>query len=415
MYMLIDLCRLQECFSILTLPIQPIDFADGAPYKPLSSRGINELLIALDRIPDILALADRGQELLREAQEKKQTARREDILTASQHLKYPVVADIKLRVLRKGYEFFRATENDTARSKDFERFIAEHKEWLVFYAQFRVLEGMCGRSSGLPQWSAELEASYDDEVRFWEYAQWEAHRQWQEIMGYAHSKGITIIGDISYFVSTESMDRWQWPQYFSNGNYSAGCYPCPGRYWFLGQLWPLALYNWPAIFQDGFSWWRKRLSYAAGLFDMLRFDCFRSMQGYWRVPSELTPEMIEAVAQEQVNNARLPDVAEQYEAIKTLWIELHASAYPLSALGWGALQAQERNSRLLRIKEEYAQWLYLLSFHFMSSLGRQVDVSQLQISVKELAARFRIGEFSQTGFDLWWQQEASAAQRRELI
>ena len=38
--------------------------------------------------------------------------------------------------LREGYAHFRATQKDAARSRDFEQFIAEHKEWLIYYDNY---------------------------------------------------------------------------------------------------------------------------------------------------------------------------------------------------------------------------------------------------------------------------------------
>ena len=38
---------------------------------------------------------------------------------------------------------------------------------------------------------------FNDECGFWEWIQYEFFAQWQQLLAYAHSKGILIIGDMT--------------------------------------------------------------------------------------------------------------------------------------------------------------------------------------------------------------------------
>ena len=74
---------------------------------------------------------------------------------------------------------------------------------------------------------------------------------------YAHSKSIILKGDIPIGVNRNSVDTWANSAYFCM-DMQAGA--PPDMFAVKGQNWELPTYNWEAIKQSGFEWWKKRFA-----------------------------------------------------------------------------------------------------------------------------------------------------------
>lgn len=121
----------------------------------------------------------------------------------------------------------------------------------------------------------------------WEFIQYEFHRQWNDIHAYASKKGIKIIGDLPFYVSYDSCDvKNNLNQFLIDKNNKpevvAGV--PPDYFSEEGQLWGNPIYNWKNMNEDGYQWWKYRLSYTFNLFDGVRIDHFRAFSEYWSVP-----------------------------------------------------------------------------------------------------------------------------------
>ncbi len=137
------------------------------------------------------------------------------------------------------------------------------------------------------EWTV-CEPKPDDECT-WQFIQYEFHRQWQELHAYATQKGISVIGDLPFYVSNDSSDIWATPDQFQldpkqNPAFVSGV---PPDYFSKdGQLWGNPLYDWDKMELDGYSWWKNRLAYMLELFDGVRIDHFRAISDYWSVPAD---------------------------------------------------------------------------------------------------------------------------------
>ena len=112
-------------------------------------------------------------------------------------------------------------------------------------------------------------------------------KQWKEMRGYAHSKGIGLIGDIPIYVPADSVDVKNHPGDFqldAEGKPKAVAGVPPDDFSAEGQLWGNVLYDWDAMKENGYNWWIRRIGRAAELFDMIRIDHFRGLSQYWSVP-----------------------------------------------------------------------------------------------------------------------------------
>ncbi len=139
-------------------------------------------------------------------------------------------------------------------------------------------------------WSEWTETEPDPERLFlWQFIQFTFFRQWAEIKKYANQKNVKIIGDLPFYVSYDSADVWGNRELFQLDEKN-----CPKRVagvppdYFSedGQFWGNPLYDWEAMEETGFAWWRDRLAHAFDLFDGVRIDHFRAFEAYWSIDAK---------------------------------------------------------------------------------------------------------------------------------
>ncbi len=128
----------------------------------------------------------------------------------------------------------------------------------------------------------------ENELFAWRFIQYEFHREWDNIHTYAKIKGISIIGDIPFYVSHDSYDVYSSPEQFlldkrNDPTHVAGV--PPDYFCEDGQLWGNPIYNWSVMEKDGYAWWCERLGYMLTLFDGVRLDHFRAISAYWSIPA----------------------------------------------------------------------------------------------------------------------------------
>jgi len=91
---------------------------------------------------------------------------------------------------------------------------------------------------------------------------------------------------LPFYVSRDSADVWSNKSLFSifkNGDLIFQSGVPPDYFSSTGQLWGTPTYFWSKHKRTNFDWWRKRFKRQFELVDLLRFDHFRGLAGYWRV------------------------------------------------------------------------------------------------------------------------------------
>lgn len=260
----------QKCWQVL--PLNPTSYGDSPYQSPASAAG-NPYFIDLD----ILA--------------KKKLLTKEELecqRNDSKNIDYGWLFNTRYSILRTAHSRF----NENA---EYKKFLKANASWIDDYALFMALKvnyNYCQWTL----WSDEhrdykkalaCKDSFETEMNFWRWLQFEFVSQWVEIVNYAHKKGIMIIGDMPIYVAHDSMDVWASPEQFLldenfNPTVVAGC--PPDGYSPDGQLWGNPIYNWALMREQGFSWWIKRVSAAFNLYDILRIDHFRGFAGYYNIP-----------------------------------------------------------------------------------------------------------------------------------
>ncbi len=270
-----------------SLPLGPTGYGNS-PYQPMSSFAGNELLISPQSlIWDGLIQPTDGD--LSDAQSR----------FSVDAVHYDSVVPFKRRVLEKAWAHFKAREHiDKDRWLAYDEFCARQAHWLEDYALFRALkEKYCGayylewpeelvrRSpSALAEARREL-ASQMDQVRF---AQFLLFRQADQLKAHAHARGVSLIGDLPFFVSPDSSDVWANPELFlldeqHRPRFVAGV--PPDYFSATGQLWGNPVYNWDALRATGYRWCIDRMRALLAHVDMIRLDHFRGFAAAWYVPA----------------------------------------------------------------------------------------------------------------------------------
>ncbi|MBO7213874.1 MAG: 4-alpha-glucanotransferase, partial [Clostridia bacterium] len=168
--------------------------------------------------------------------------------------------------------------------KAMESFYAEYPEVLKF-CEFMALKVANGNLSH-DKWT--VFKPNEHALSVWKFIEYEFFTEWLEIKKYANAHDVKIIGDMPIYVDYDSSDL-----YFNKGEFLlddsgkpklvAGV---PPDYFSAdGQLWGNPLYDWSAMKQNGYAWWKRRIEFHKKIFDGVRIDHFRAFQDYYAIKS----------------------------------------------------------------------------------------------------------------------------------
>ncbi|MBQ2719221.1 MAG: 4-alpha-glucanotransferase, partial [Clostridia bacterium] len=112
--------------------------------------------------------------------------------------------------------------------------------------------------------------------------QYALDRAWQDLHRYAGERGVMLIGDLPFYVAADSADLSLFPSAFSAEGEVAGV--PPDAFSPEGQVWGNPLYDFRRMREDGYAYFRARLSYLLDRFDGVRLDHFRGYAAYYAIP-----------------------------------------------------------------------------------------------------------------------------------
>jgi 4-alpha-glucanotransferase len=328
---------------IQLLPVSPISPTAPFPYSAYSAFGLDLTVITLSQVPDVHS-----------SLEKKGAF---DQLRKADRLDYAAIYDVKLQILTEAAQEFLRLPDDDERRRQFDHFVEKEKAWLAPFALFTALKVRYGWRTPWTEWPVEVQNPDPaqrqvllrrelDGVRLVQYIQWMAHTQWDAVHTYARSKGVSFMGDMPIYVGADSADVWSRRSEF---DLEADGGAPPDYFNWLGQNWMAPLYNWTKMKTDGFSWWKDRVRYNARLFDALRFDHFRGVSEYWRIPRQ--PAILKEIEAE----TNIPRVAKEYEKVTWFWPIKFKFQFreKMSFEAWSALSDGERLEILKHINAEW--------------------------------------------------------------
>ena len=128
-------------------------------------------------------------------------------------------------------------------------------------------------------------------IFYYIFEQYEFFREWGALKETINAKGIKIIGDIPFYVATNSVDVWANPHEFqldkNLGEKAIAGVP-PDAFAEKGQIWGNVLYDFKEQEKNDYSWWRLRIKHNLEMYDALRLDHFRAFYNYFSIPAEDT-------------------------------------------------------------------------------------------------------------------------------
>lgn len=285
----IDFCAAHHFAVLQLLPIHET-VGDHSPYNPISAHALSPALLTLEpeKVPGL-----QPETLQRLAADSWLSQLREG------PVKHLSVHSLKLEILLEAARGFEEQATGTPELvAEFEQFQKDEASWLPGYTLFRVLVHEYDNNAHWEQWRPEHHTPADAEAwlnthpererldslrRALAYIQWVAQRQWQEVRAYADTKGVRLMGEMSFGVSRNGVDAWCHPELFDR-DWSMGTRPVSyfdtnkdSERW--GQNWGLPPYRWENHRSEGFAWLRGRLRSEAQFFHICRLDHLR---GYFR-------------------------------------------------------------------------------------------------------------------------------------
>lgn len=260
-----------------TLPVNPIDSGAGySPYSTTSAMATNSLLIS----PELLV----KEGLLDEDDLNKLNPKNDRV-------NYPEAVKSKADLFNKAYKKFLEIRDQA----EFESFKRAESWWLDDFAVYQFLKDKF-KNAPWNKWPDEFKFRNAralkgiakepilDEIKWLQFV---FTKQWNKLKRYCNAKDINLLGDMSFYISYDSVDVWSKPQLFKidkKGEITGIAGVPPDYFSKSGQLWGMPVYNWDKIKADNYDWWEKRIKRNLQFFDLIRMDHFRAFSAYWEVP-----------------------------------------------------------------------------------------------------------------------------------
>jgi 4-alpha-glucanotransferase len=263
------------------LPLGPTGYGDS-PYQTLSAFAGNPFLIS----PDYLL----QQGLVAKADLQK-------MALPAGNVDFGALIPRKNALLKTACSRFQ-TNATAAVKKRYALFCKEQAHWLDDWCLFAALKEhhdgkpwtrwpkalVHRQDKALASWSGTLK----DEMTEIRLKQFLFSDQWRELHRYATANGVQIVGDIPIFLAHDSCEVWSHQEWFhldASGQPTVVAGVPPDYFSKTGQRWGNPLFDWKQLKKENYSFWVKRFTLLAEMFDIIRIDHFRGFASYWEIPA----------------------------------------------------------------------------------------------------------------------------------
>lgn len=277
LFPLIDWCNELGMDILQLLPLNESGY-DPSPYNALSSCALHPIYLSLHALPYLGEMKHKLTPL--------------HLLNGEKRVNYSLVYREKIAFLKA---YLKQAKEKLKKETAYEDFI-QKESWLSPYALFRSLKDRY-HNMHWKDWpenirspsSTQLKKLYQQfqaPMEFYYLIQYLCFNQMKEVKSHAEKKGVFLKGDIPILVSPDSADVWHHPTFF-DFNYVAGSPPT--HFDSEGQYWGFPLYNWKAMGEDHYEWWKKRLLTAKKLYHLYRIDHVIGFFRLWAIPPNQSP------------------------------------------------------------------------------------------------------------------------------
>lgn len=192
---------------------------------------------------------------------------------------------------------FETNKNQILKNRNFKKFIKENEDWLLPYSVFCVLRDKY-KTPNFNDWkthkkyiAGKIAPFFSPKSKDYEnsmlhaWVQYQLHLQLKDAVHYIHALGISLKGDLPIGIYRNSVEAWTEPELFGM-NFQLGA--PPDQFTDVGQNWEFPTYNWEAMKEDGYRWWKNRFKALEQYFDAMRIDHILGFFRIWRIPLNAT-------------------------------------------------------------------------------------------------------------------------------
>lgn len=188
---------------------------------------------------------------------------------------------------------FNTEKENIYKDRGFKKFIKDNESWLVPYAAFCVLRDKY-KTPNFNEWKTHKKYIAGKILQFFTpkskdydssmlhaWVQYQLHKQLKDAVDYVHNLGVSLKGDLPIGIYRYSVEAWAEPELFGM-DFQAGA--PPDQFTELGQNWEFPTYNWEAMKEDDYRWWKNRFKALEQYFDAMRIDHILGFFRIWRMP-----------------------------------------------------------------------------------------------------------------------------------
>ena len=276
--------------NLSVLQILPINdttanysWTDSYPYAAISVYALHPQYLSIENLDFSLP-----KDLVKEFETKK-TA-----LNALELIDYEQMISEKWKFVKV---IFETNKEKIYKDRNFKKFIKDNEEWLLPYSAFCVQRDKY-KTPNFNDWKTHKKyiagkiapfftaKSKDyDTTMLHAWVQYQLHLQLTTAIDYTHQLGISVKGDLPIGIYRYSVEAWTEPELFGM-DFQAGA--PPDQFTDLGQNWEFPTYNWEAMKEDGYRWWKNRFKALEQYFDAMRIDHILGFFRIWRMPMSAT-------------------------------------------------------------------------------------------------------------------------------
>lgn len=234
---------------------------DPSPYNALSATALHPIYLSLHALPNIGKLPTFPQ---------------------VERIEYSKVLEGKEAFLR-GYV---SQETERITKEEGYRVFISKRPYLVNYAVYKVLRDKGAVHPLSKHERRAFEKEHRGAVSYHLIVQYLCHQQLSMVKKHAEAKEVFLKGDIPILLSPDSADVWANREFFHLEEEAGSP---PNRFDPPGQNWRFPLYNWAAMEENHFEWWRMRVQAAADYFHLYRLDHILGFFRIWAIPKGTPP------------------------------------------------------------------------------------------------------------------------------
>ncbi len=258
-------------------------WTDSYPYAAISVYALHPQYLSVDRLEYSIP-----KELVKDFESEKEELNKVSLID------YEQVISEKWRFIKA---IFTANKESILKDRNFKKFLKENEEWVLSYSAFCVQRDKY-KTPNFNDWkthkkyiAGKITPFFSPKNKEYENAmlhawvQYQLHLQLKEAVDYTHGLGISVKGDLPIGIYRFSVEAWTEPELFGM-DFQAGA--PPDQFTDLGQNWEFPTYNWEAMKEDGYRWWKNRFKALEQYFDAMRIDHILGFFRIWRMPMSAT-------------------------------------------------------------------------------------------------------------------------------